>query len=382
MDPSAQTPVPVPPFYCPVPAIERPDADEIDRASFAWFASLGAGDPDELDHLDRGRCGLVSAWGMPHGRPEVVRIAADIMYLAEGLDDTAFETGRMGRSPDEAMAFLTQLARVIEVPDTPLLTGNPWAEGVRDMRRRFGEFATPLQIGRWIAGWQRLFFGFGWEVSCRARRTIPTLDEYVQIRVLGHTIGMEILTALNDVADGYELPATELNSLPVRALTEMNWMLISFDNDLYSYHQERLRHPNGLNFLDVAAHAWGCSPAEALPRVVAMRDRVMCLFLLLREQVRATASEKLCRYLDSLGQWLRANTDWGTTSDRYRKPLGPDSAPHTWAALPTGYRAEPTDRTLAPIPIPVVVWWWDQLDRTGPTTRHPDQQVPAAGSLR
>ncbi|MCP3805450.1 hypothetical protein NLX83_39915 [Allokutzneria sp. A3M-2-11 16] len=354
-------PVTIPPFYCPIPPRLRPDAEEIDRASFSWFAALNACDDDELGYLDRSRCGLVSAWGMPDAAAGRVRIAADIMYLAEALDDTAFETGRLGRSPEEAMAFLTQLARVVEAPETPLLLGNPWAEGVRDMRRRVGGFTTPLQLQRWICGWQRLFFGLAWEASVRARELSPGLDEYVMIRVLGHTIGMEILTTLNDAADGYELTHAELNGLPVRALTEMNWMLISFDNDLYSYHQESARHPNGLNFVDVIARDLRCTPAEAVPHVVAMRDRVMSLFLALRAKTAATASENLKRYLESLGQWLRANIDWGTTSERYLKPFGPDSPPETWAALPTVYADGPSDAALEPIPVPVVSWWWGLL---------------------
>jgi hypothetical protein len=297
---------------------------------------------------------------MPHASVVGVRIAADIMYLTEGADDTAFETGLLGQSPDEAMAFLTQLARLVEVPDTPLLVENPWIKGLRDVCRRFMEFATPLQTQRWISGWQRLFSGLAWETVCRARGNTLTLDQYVMMRVLG-TIGVEILTMLNDAADGYELTPGQLNSLPVRALTEMNWMITAFDNDLYSYHQEHLRHPNGINFIDLTAHTLSCSPAEAIPQVMAMRDRVMVLFLRLREQVRVDAGENLCRYLDSLGYWLRANIDWGTTSERYHKPLGPDSPPETWAPLPTEYATEPTDAALEPIGIHVVAWWWSQL---------------------
>jgi hypothetical protein len=360
-NPELCTPLAIPPFYCPIPAIERCDSEEIDRASFAWFASLETCGTQELDYLDRSRCGLVSAWGMPYGDAERVRIAADIMYLAEALDDTEFETGHLGRSPEKAMAFLAQLARIVEVPDIPLLVGNPWAEGVRDMRRRFGSFATPLQVHRWISAWQRLFFGFAWEASCRVRQVMLSVNEYVILRVLGETIGMGIITTLNDVADGYELHPGELTSLPVRALTEMNSMLIAFDNDLYSYHKERIRHPSGINFIDLSARTSGCSPAEAIPRVVAMRDRVMCLFLRLRDQVRVGASKNLGRYLDSLGQWLRANIDWGTTSERYLKPLGPDSPPDTWGIMPTEYATEPTDSRLEPIPIPAVSWWWNQL---------------------
>ncbi|NUP22687.1 MAG: terpene synthase [Streptomyces sp.] len=360
MNPHAASALEIPPFYCPIPAVQRADAEAIDRESYTWFAGLRACDQKQLDYLAESRCGLVTAWALPEGIPERVRIPADIMYLAEALDDTALEKGALGRSPRALLGTLCRLAEVIESPQIPADVHDPWAEGIRDMRRRVGQWATPLQVTRWMCAWRRLFLGWAWEAAFRLDGIKPSVQDYVRMRMAG-SIGMEILTTLIDAAEDFELPDTELGALPVRALTEMNWLIISFDNDLYSYHHESLQHPNGLNFIDVVAHADGCTPADALPSVIAMRDRVMCLFLRLSRQVTARGSQDLGRYITGLQQYVRANIDWGITSRRYTRPLGLDSPPHTWARLPTAFADEPTDDRGEPLPIPAIAWWWDQL---------------------
>jgi hypothetical protein len=255
------------------------------------------------------------------------------------------------------------MTRVIEVPDAPVLEDNPWAAGLRDLRQSLERYATHTQMSRWVAAWRRYFFGLGWETLHRSQGTLPSLNEFIAMRMAG-TVGMELLTTMSDIADGYELPTADLEKPAVRALTEMTWLLVALDNDLYSYHREALLQGNGLNTIDVIAHADTCSAEEAIPKVVAMRDRVMCLFLRLRDQVREDAGWELNRYLDSLGQWVRAHIDWGLASPRYLMPLGVTSPSETWAKLPTTYASDPTDDNPQSLPIPAIAWWWHCADLT------------------
>ena len=90
---------------------------------------------------------------------------------------------------------------------------------------------------------------------------------------------------MSEIADGYELSAEAVEHPAVRALTEMSWLLVAFDNDLYSYHRENVLQGNGLNAVDVVAREQGRTVAEAVDTVVAMRDRVMCRFLALGDEV-------------------------------------------------------------------------------------------------
>nr|WP_277348012.1 terpene synthase family protein [Streptomyces sp. HNM0574] len=265
------------------------------------------------------------------------------------------------------------MTRVIEVPEAPVLEDNPWARGLRDLRMRLGRKATPTQMARWVAAWRRYFFGLGWETLHRSQGTVPTLNEFVAMRMAG-TVGMEILTTMSDIADGYELPTADLERPAVRALTEMSWMLVALDNDLYSYHREALLQGNGLNTVDVIARSEGCSPEAAVLRTVALRDRVMCLFLRLREQEAPRSGPELRRYTESLGQWVRAHLDWGLVSARYLRPLGPDSPPATWTELPHEFAPAPVDDSPGPPELPAVAWWWQCLE--DPAAPRPASRVP------
>lgn len=347
----------VPPFYCPFPLTRRPDAAELDRSSAEWFTRLGACDSEAIEALSREEVALVPGFAMPDGNPEVVRIATDFEYLGHGFDEVAFEAGHFGRQTEDAAALLALMTRVVEVPEVPVLEDNPWAEGLRDLRTRLKAHATETQMARWVTAWRRYFFGLGWETLHRSQGTVPSLNEFTAMRMAG-TVGMEILTSMSDIADGYELPTADLERPAVRALTEMSWMLVALDNDLYSYHREALMQGNGLNTVDVVARDKGCTPAEAVADVMAMRDRVMNLFLALRAEVELDAGAELKRYLFSLGQWVRAHLDWGLSSDRYLRPLGPDSPPSTWTELPLAHATEPVDDSCEPLPIPAIAWWW------------------------
>jgi hypothetical protein len=212
-------------------------------------------------------------------------------------------------------------------------------------------------MSRWVAAWRRYFFGLGWETLHRSQGTLPSLNEFVAMRMAG-TVGMEILTTMSDIADGYELPTEDLERPAVRALTEMSWLLVAFDNDLYSYHRETLLQGNGLNAVDVIAHEDRCTVEQSISRVVAMRDRVMCLFLRVRDQLAKEAGWELNQYADSLGRWVRAHLNWGLASPRYLRPLGTRSPSETWARLPTTFADRPVDAAPEPLPVPAIAWWW------------------------
>ncbi|MEC4019561.1 terpene synthase family protein [Streptomyces sp. H27-D2] len=371
-----QTPLEIPSFYCPIPAAAHPDTAGFDRRSADWFRGFGACDDEAIKRLSEGKVALVPGLALPHGIPEVVEIATNFEYLGHGFDEIAFEAGRFGQQPDEAAGLLALMTRVIEVPEAPVLEDNPWAAGLRDLRRSLERHATPTQMSRWVAAWRRYFFGLGWETLHRSQGTLPSLNEFISMRMAG-TVGMEILTTMSDIAEGYELPTAELEKPAVRALIEMSWMLVALDNDLYSYHREALLQGNGLNAIDVVAREDGCTTTQAVPKVVAMRDRVMCLFLRLRDQLALDSGWELNRYVATLAQWVRAHLDWALASPRYLTPLGADSPPGTWAQLPTSYAPRPTDDNLEPLPIPAVAWWWRCADLThSPAAPAPTPALP------
>jgi hypothetical protein len=95
---------------------------------------------------------------------------------------------------------------------------------------------------------------------------------------------------------------------------------------------------------------------------VALRDRVLRRFLVLRERVLPRASAELRRYLTDLGHGIRGNIEWGLRVPRYLslgsatagpgEVIPPEHIP--WADHPLNTSDEPP-------PLPSITWWWDDL---------------------
>lgn len=171
-----------------------------------------------------------------------------------------------------------------------------------------------------------------WEAANRVDGATPDLDDYALLRI--HNGAMKVSVMLLDIADGYEVPPADLDRPDVRALTEATCLLVGWDNDILSYRKEHVRDGGTQNLLDVLAHAAGKPVPGMVSEAMFLRDQIMVLFERLSEQVRGAASTELRRYVTSLGHWIRANLEWGTTCERYLNPEDPADLPTTWAAAP------------------------------------------------
>jgi hypothetical protein len=359
---AAEAYTPLPPFFCPFPPATRSDTEDIEARCLRWTTEFGShGSPSHFAWIAASKPALSICMALPNGIPERVELVGRFMYWAFSFDDHHFEEGPYGAKPDQALPLVYRLQRTVEAPTSQMFHGNPWAAALADMRISYDRFATPEQRARWVEAWRLLFQGWAWETVYRSQLCRLELNDYLVMRMWN--IGMSVLTEMNDVTDGYVLPATARYHPTVRALTELLWTIVGLDNDVYSYAKENLRHRNSLNIIDLLARDRGSSAADALTEAIAIRDRMMCLFLALREQERPGASTELRSYMDSLGQWVRTNIDWGTMSARYLSPAGVnDPAGDTSATVPLAeYTETPTDDSLEPLPISSIRWWWDQL---------------------
>jgi len=195
----------------------------------------------------------------------------------------------------------------------------------------------------------------------QARETITDLDSYVAQRIHSGAVKPTLVTL--DVADGYELPTAQLERPDVAALSEMVCTIVGWDNDLMTYHKETVKGGADHNLVTVLAESRSLSAAAAVAEALAMRDRVLCLFLRLRDQIAADASTELRRYVGGLEAWIRGHLDWGIETARYRNPADP-------AARLYSYADRPSTTDPSPLPIPTITWWWEQLrPRSATATR-------------
>lgn len=344
----------VPSIYSPLSPAIHPRHEAIDERTSAWAVKFRIGSEELRRNLVTSNIGTFAARILPEGREEVVEILADFVIWLFGVDDGYCEDGEIGNHPGELAVELSRLLRVAQNPEVPMLLDDPLAAGLRDLRYRIGQYGTAGQIARWVDALREYFFSVVGEASHRSKGSMPSLNDYTLMRI--YDGATSVVPPLLEMGHGYELHSSERDHDWVRAAAEMAYFIITWDNDLFSYHKESRGSQFYLNVIPVLQNEYGLSLDRALTTAIAQRDRVMCLFLRLCNQLLTTADQRLQRYLYSLGSFIRGAQDWGVTSVRYTTPGDP-------AALPSTFSSTPTDDSPEPLAIPAVSWWWNLLPR-------------------
>jgi hypothetical protein len=346
----------IPPVYSPISPAIHPRHELIDQQTAVWARRFDIGSAELREKLIAQDIGTFAARILPEGDEQVISLLADFVLWLFGVDDGHCEEGELGTDPRELAPELSRLLRIAQNPETDMLAGDALADGLRDLSRRMQRHGTPAQVARWVDALREYFLSVVWEASHRSKGTVPGLNDYTLMRL--YDGATSVVMPLLEMGYGYELQPHERDSTAVRAAAEMAYFLITWDNDLFSYHKESRGQRYYLNVLRVLEHHHGLDAAQALEVAVAQRDRVMGLFLRLRAHLSASGSPQLRQYLDSIAAFIRAAQDWGISSRRYTTPDDP-------AELPTTFRDTPTDDSTEPLDIPAVSWWWDAVP-TGP----------------
>ena len=344
----------VPPIYSPFPPAIHPRHEAIDARTSAWAMEFRIGSEELRRNLVGHDIGTFAARILPEGREEVIGILADFIIWLFGVDDGHCEEGELGNRPSELVATLSRLLRIAQNPEVPMMEDDPLAQGLRDLRRRIAKHATPAQLARWVDALREYFLSVVWEASHRIRDTSPSLNDYTLMRI--YDGATSVVLPLLEMGHGYELDPNERDDIAVRGAAEMAYFVITWDNDIFSYHKESRGKRYYLNVIRVLQEQYGMTLDEALRTAIAQRDRVMCLFLRVYEHLLKTASPALRQYLHSLASFIRGAQDWGITSHRYTTPDDP-------ADLPSVFADTPTDDSSEPLDIPAISWWWDLLPR-------------------
>ena len=97
----------------------------------------------------------------------------------------------------------------------------------------------------------------------------------------------------------------------------------------------------------------GCDIDTAQLEAVRLCDRIMVLFLTLREQTAPRVGPPTRTYLDNLATTLSAALQWSDTTARFGGGTDPPRLARTDTPACAG--------VIAP-PYPSISWWWDQLE--------------------
>lgn len=351
----------LPPFYCPFNEnLIHPKAAELEARAIEWIDSFGLY-PDATER----------AWGLatrsadftsriiPYGDVEPMLLFTEWNYWAFAFDDrTDTRTRASGAAGvvDAGARFI----RAVEVPGSGLLPPGPRTAALEDLVTRTRAMLTPARLRRFTEGTRDWLFGEAWQASKAESGVMPGLNEFAAMRVSVN--GTRFTLTWCDAANGIDVPEGVLYSAPVQAVTDAAGFIVSCDNDLFSYNKEDHQEPRELNILNVLAQERGCTPREALPEAVAMRDRTQTLFFRLSERLAAVGDEQLRRYLLSLKHWIAGDVEYHNRAPRYASPRNRNELPVEGASYDITWRDTPSDPSTEPLPVPAIAWWWQQLD--------------------
>src|SRR5260370_21974625 len=211
-----------------------------------------------------------------------LKAAANLLFWLWAFDDLECDEADMDSSAGDLVLQLCGLGRIGEAP-VGRLAANPFAAALADLHSQLAQVATPVQLAGWSSAMQAYFLANTAIAIQSARGIVPDLDTYVTLRI--HSGAVKPTLMLLDVADGYELPAAQLEHPAIWALNEMVCTIVGWDNDLLTYHKEVLRRGSDHNLVTLPQHAYGYPAGQGVSQAGAMPDPVLCLFPCLPDPV-------------------------------------------------------------------------------------------------
>lgn len=351
--------VDTPPFYCPIESAIHPQADEAERRALAWVdrSGLCRGDAERARFVGTRSADFYARFA-PHADLDRLWITACWVYWGFAFDDARCDEGPFATDPAAFAPMALSVQRALEVPG-PLSCTDPYAAALHDIGELFRASAGPVQNRRFHHAHRAWLTGVQWQIGNRATGHMPDLDDYLTMRL--HSAGGEPTYAMLEIANGLDVPAREMDSPAVCALTEMAILVAALDNDRHSHAREISRRQTGQNIISVLMAHHHYSLPHAMDEAVALRDAVLERFLSLRDRITPRASTPLRHYLADLGHGIRGNIEWGLGVPRYRTRNGaePASQSRVPAQATTGHWTD-TPRTSRQDPrcLPSIAWWW------------------------
>lgn len=350
----------LPPFWCPLRPARHPDRTGLEARAMAWADGFGLY-PDPVER----------AWGLathstdfscriiPYADEERLLLFVLWNHWAFALDDIVHDTGAATTRAAAVADFNARVARGLETPGAGGLPPGPLSAAFQDLVARTRSALDPWEFQLVREGLRDWLFGASWQAANTERALMPDLDDYVAMRPSVN--GTRFSLAWSILAQRIAVTPAELYDDRVQALTDTAGFVVSCDNDLFSYAKDDDQDRPEQNLVNVLAHARGCVPRAALPDAVALRDRVLGLFLRLRAQVAADAGPELRRYLEALGHYVVGSLGWMNDAPRYASPRNRNPLPVPGASWNIRWADGPSDPGTVPPPIRSAAWWWSQL---------------------
>lgn len=270
------------------------------------------------------------------------------------IDDEVLDHADAPSRRGEIIRLVGRITHVLESPGYRVAEDDsPYVVAAHDVMEQLRAECTPTQVARVGTG-LRCLLASGVHKLHLDR---PGEDEYLALRV--HDVGSSVYAAWIGLCGPAPIPDEDWNAPAVQALIKCATLLVGVENDIASYHKEKAEGQTSPNFVGVLQATRGLSFDQAVTLAVETRDRLMLLFLRLRERLTPTAEPPLRYLVERLGQFIVANTEAVLCAPRYNPSAAHRIALEDVARTPAYWAPSLSTTDTSPLPYPSISWWWD-----------------------
>ncbi|THH26436.1 hypothetical protein EUX98_g7752 [Antrodiella citrinella] len=296
----------------PWPRRINPHYAEVKQDSAAWLESFQAFGPRAQKAFNVCDFNLLASLAYPLARKEHLRTGCDLMnvfFVIDEYSDVADEKTTQGIA-DIVMDALRN-------PLTPRPAGESiigeitrqfWARAIKDA-------SLPAQR-RFIATFDTYLESVVQQAADRSDNHVRDVDAYFENR--RENIGARPSFAMLEL--DMELPDEVLEHPAIVALTTHCIDMLILGNDICSYNVEQARGDDAHNLVTVVMRQHNKSVQGAMDWIAVLHEKLVDQFLDTLKTLPswgAAVDDHVARYVDGLGNWVRANDSWSFESQRY-----------------------------------------------------------------
>ncbi|MGK3970030.1 terpene synthase family protein [Sorangium sp. So ce118] len=286
-----------------------------------WALQKRVVQPESRAHrsLERMRSDLATGLAYPSATGGVAQFLSDFIGWYLLLDDMMESLIQPDCTQPSLSSLFDRYLHALAEPDAS--SGDPQdglLQGALDLGVRLRALGSPAWRARFCGSMRTYCYrGVLAEVEHRSARTVPGLREYVELRA--ESSGSYPIFDLIEVASGQELPATIAEHPAMRELRKVAAVVISWANDVLSFHKER-RRPHALNLPGLLMHHQGLGDEQALQRAVLMHNEEMRWFVSIKQQLLGWSGADgvaVRSWLHGLDVVMRGLLEWQLLAARY-----------------------------------------------------------------
>ncbi|SCD82878.1 hypothetical protein GA0115245_11905 [Streptomyces sp. di188] len=336
----------IPPLWCPIEPRVSPYLAAVKGESLPWVRASCLGSTPE--RLDRSLATESVEWCArlaPNATHHGLRLMSDMFHAIYAVDDEVVD--RPGITFPELVSGAHRVSWCADNPEAGTGESDLFAL-VQDVSLRILEHSGADLHRRWSSGFSTWLRAAGSLHGTRATGATTSLDDFM---IMGPADrAADFILASIEIAEGTSLPEAERSRIGLRVAVQAAGVIMTIDHDLFGYQRESSDGTDSTNVVAAVLNEGAASIQDAILVSVGLRDRVMELYLKVKEKELVSASPEVRTLFGQLDCMIRGTLDWAAVVRRNRTGTGRSGG--AIADRPTG------DSSSLPAELPSISWWW------------------------